>query len=519
MWELPELWVITKMIEITSTDLKNKLNSHVLCSSGNYKTPGNMTGRPESSAAEACLKLHYRTHKYNELVHHVYQLNLNDVDLHVHPSVFGQINKFLRSLDALSPAASVVVSPALDHTSMKSKAATSKFSKLSLSNFCEAESTSYGGVSVDHFPFLHADIISNFVGRLETQDVQAIDIASSKSKQCDESSGLNGYCASELASSILCKTEDSNCSSTSPIDTNNVSATILDLSLGSVRAHFHESCGILATLTVPESIGTLSLADTSWDLLLSAKDITLASSWTSPSINEQLWRTYSNGNANVLNIRVKKDLSALSTEVCIATQNVCCVLPSKLLAMFIGYFLLDDWNPMVEQHHSVASNSGEGSGDLHDSITYKIEICDCVILFPVENQELFCIKLGVPYFFCEFISAGVSSEFVKRIPKEFFSSECMLSSRADVISLCSRNASISLVFLNEQRNFILKFDEDMPTRNHSLVEKLDAGIWIQVPCKELSCSDQPLLPTFIMSKISKCNLIAEGTDPGYTICF
>lgn len=510
MWELPELWVIPKMVEITYTDRKNKSNSHVLCSSGSYKTTVNMTGHPESSAAEACLKLHYRTHKYNGQVHHVYQLNVNDVDLHVHPSVFGQINKFLRSLDALSTAGSVVVSPSLDHSSMKSKAANAKFPKLLLSNFCQAESTLYGGVSVDHFPFLHADIISNF-GCLETQDVQALDITSSKSKQCDESSGLNGYCASDLASSVLCKTEHSNCSSTSPNDTNNVSTTILDLSLVSVRAHFHESCGILATLTVPESIATLSLADSnSWDLLLSAKDIMLASLWTSPSINEQLWRTYSHGNANVLNIRVKKDLSALSTEVCIATQNVCCVLPSKLLAMFIGYFLLDDWNPMVEQLHAVASNNGECSGELHDSITYKFEICDCVILFPVENQELFCIKLGVPYFFCEFIPTGVSAEFVKRIPKEFFSSECMLSSRADVISLCSRNASISLVVLNKQRNFILKFDEDMPTRIHSLVEKLDAGIWIQVPCKELSCSEQPLLPTFIMSKISKCNLIAEG---------
>uniref|UniRef100_A0ACD5WZJ8 Uncharacterized protein n=1 Tax=Avena sativa TaxID=4498 RepID=A0ACD5WZJ8_AVESA len=509
MWELPELWVITKIVEITSTDLKNKSNSHVLCSSGNYKTTVNMTQRPESSAAEACFKLHYRTHKNNEQVHHVYQLNLNDVDLHVHPSVFGQIKKFLRSLDALSSSGSVVVSPALDHSSTKSKVANAKFPKLSLPNFCQAESTSYGGVSVDHFPFLHADIISNF-GCLETQGVQALDIISSKSKQCDESSGLNGYCAPELASSALCKTEHSNCPSTSPNDTNNVSTTILDLSLVLVRAHFHESCGILATLTVPESIATLSLADSnSWDLLLSAKDIMLASSWTSPSINEQLWRTYSHGNANVLNIRVKKDLSALSTEVCIATQNVCCVLPSKLLAMFIGYFLLDDWDPMMEQHHSVASNNGECSEELHDNITYKFEICDCVILFPVENQEIFCIKLGVPYFFCEFIPNGVSAEFVKRIPKEFFSSECMLSSRADVISLCSRNASISLVFLNEQRNFILKFDEDMPTRIHSLVEKLDAGIWIQVPCKELSCSEQPLLPTFIMSKISKCNLIAE----------
>jgi hypothetical protein len=95
----------------------------------------------------------------------------------------------------------------------------------------------------------------------------------------------------------------------------------------------------------------------------------------------------------------------------------------------------------------------------------------------------------------------------------------MLSSRADVISLCSKNASILLVFLNEQRNFILKFDEDMPTRIHSLVEKLDAGIWIQVPCKELSCSEQPLLPTFIMSKISKCNLIAEGIGLGHTSAF
>ncbi|KAM3191147.1 hypothetical protein ACQJBY_068843 [Aegilops geniculata] len=511
VWELSELWVIAKMVEITSTDLKNKSNSHVLCSSGNYKTSTcvDLTGFPESSAAEACLKLHYRTHKYNDQIHHVYQLNLNDVDLHVHPSVFGRIKKFLSNLDAVSPGGSAVVSSTMDQSSMKPKAANAKFPKLSLSDICGAESTSFGGVSVDHFPFLHADIISNF-GCLETQDVEALDITSSKSKQCHETSGLNGYSAPELASNVQCKTEHTSCSSNSLNNTNNVSTTVLDLSLVSVRTHFHESCGILATLTVPESIATFSLADaTSWDLLLSAKDILLASPWTSPSVSEVLWGTYSHGNSNVLNVRVKKDLSALSTEVCIATQNVCCVLPTKLLAMIIGYFLLDDWDPMVEEHHSVASNNLECSGELHDSITYKIEICDCVILFPVENQELFCIKLGVPYFFCEFIPTGISAEFVKRIPKEFFSLECTLSSRADVISLCSRNASISLVFLNEQTKFIPKLDEDMPARIHPLVEKLDAGIWIQVPCKTLSCSEQPMLATFIMSKISKCNLISE----------
>uniref|UniRef100_A0A453S1U3 Vacuolar protein sorting-associated protein 13 VPS13 adaptor binding domain-containing protein n=1 Tax=Aegilops tauschii subsp. strangulata TaxID=200361 RepID=A0A453S1U3_AEGTS len=499
VWELSELWIITKMVEITSTDLKNKSNSHVLCSSGNYKTSTcvDLTGFPESFAAEACLKLHYRTHKYNDQIHHVYQLNLNDVDLHVHPSVFGQIKKFLSNLDAVSPGGSAVVS-SMDQSSMKPKAANAKFPKLSLADICGAGSTSFGGVSVDHFPFLHADIISNF-GCLETRDVQALDITPS-----------NGYSAPELSSNVQCKTEHSNCSSNSLNNTNNVSTTVLDLSLVSVRTHFHESCGILATLTVPESIATFSLVDaTSWDLLLSAKDILLASPWTSPSVSEVLWGTYSHGNSNVLNVRVKKDLSALSTEVCIATQNVCCVLPTKLLAMIIGYFLLDDWDPMVEEHHSVASNNLECSGELHDSITYTIEICDCVILFPIENQELFCIKLGVPYFFCEFIPTGISAEFVKHIPKEFFSSECTLSSRVDVISLCSRDASISLVFLNEKTKFIPKLDEDMPARIHPLVEKLDAGIWIQVPCKTLSCSEQPLLATFIMSKISKCNLISE----------
>ncbi|PNT66537.1 hypothetical protein BRADI_3g13757v3 [Brachypodium distachyon] len=508
IWELSELWIITKMVEITSAGLEDRSNLHVLCSSGSYKTS---TACPESSAAEACLKLHYKTHKYNEQVHHVYQLNLNDVDLHVNPSVFGQINKFLRNLDAVSPAGSAVVSKAADQSSMKPETANAKFPNLSLSNFCGTESTSFGGVSVDHFPFLHTDIISghNFAC-LETQGVQALDITSSKSRQCDEISGLNGYSASELANNVQCKTEHSNCSSTSPNNTKNVNSAIIDLSLVSVRAHFHESCGILATLTIPESIATLSLADaTSWDLLLSAKDVMLASPWTPPSIDKLLWGTYSHGNANALNIRVKKDLSALSTEVCIGVQNVCCVLPSKLLAMFTGYFLLDDWNPMVEQHHSVPSNNHECPGESHDSITYKFEICDCAIFFPVENQETFCIKLGVPFFFCEFIPTGISAEFVKRIPKEFFSSECALSSRADVISLCSRNASISLVFLTEQTNFILKLDEDMPTKIQSLVENVDAGIWIQVPCKELSCSDQPSLPTFIMSKISKCDLIAE----------
>ncbi|EEC82816.1 hypothetical protein OsI_27603 [Oryza sativa Indica Group] len=498
--ELSDIWVIVKMVQITSNNLKEESYSCVLCLSGNCKTCVNLTGFPESSTSDACLKLHYRTLKYEDQMHHVYQLNLNDVDLHLIPSVFGQIRRFLKSLDAAYPDGTNVVLSELDLGSMKLGSANTKFPKFALSGFCGVDGTLFAGIPVDHFPFVRMDFISGH---------QASGGSSSKGK-CNETSDLNCYCAQGPASNSLCKTKHSNCSSNSSQNSMNASLTVLDLSLVSVRVHFHESCGILATLSVPESIAALSLSDaSSWDLLLSAKDIMLSSSWTSPSVHELLWSRSSHGNANILNIRIKKDFPALSTEVCIGIQNVCCVLPSKLLAMFIGFFLLDDWTSLPEEHHSVENHNLESSGESLDSMTYTFELCDCVVLFPVENQHFFGLRLGVPYFFGEFISTGSTAEFANRIPKEFFSSECMVSSRVDIISLCAVKASISLLFPDDQANFILKLDENMPRRIQSLVEKLDAGIWIQIPCIELSCSEQSSLPTFIMSKISKCNLIAE----------
>uniref|UniRef100_A0A0E0AQ59 Uncharacterized protein n=1 Tax=Oryza glumipatula TaxID=40148 RepID=A0A0E0AQ59_9ORYZ len=455
--ELSDIWVIVKMVQITSNNLKEESNSCVLCLSGNCKTCVNLTGFPESSTSDACLKLHYRTLKYEDQMHHVYQLNLNDVDLHLIPSVFGQIRRFLKSLDAAYPDGTNVVLSELDLGSMKLGSANTKFPKFALSSFCGVDGTLFAGIPVDHFPFVRMDFISGH---------QASGGSSSKSK-CNGTSDLNCYCAQGPASNSLCKTKHSNCSSNSSQNSMNASLTVLDLSLVSVRVHFHESCGILATLSVPESIAALSLSDaSSWDLLLSAKDIMLSSSWTSPSVHELLWGRSSHGNANILNIRIKKDFPALSTEVCIGIQNVCCVLPSKLLAMFIGFFLLDDWTSLPEEYHSVENHNLESSGESLD-------------------------------------------KFANCIPKEFFSSECMVSSRVDIISLCAVKASISLLFPDDQANFILKLDENMPRRIQSLVEKLDAGIWIQIPCIELSCSEQSSLPTFIMSKISKCNLIAE----------
>ncbi|KAJ1266962.1 hypothetical protein BS78_07G020000 [Paspalum vaginatum] len=501
--ELSYLSLAMRMVNVTSNYQKDESESLVLCLSGNStQSPKNFI--------ETCLNLHYRTHKHDNQIHHVYQLNLCDVDMHVNPSVIGQIRMFLRNLDSGASVGSDVESAMTGQNSMKSGAANGILPKFSLSNLCSADGSLFAGVSVDHFPFLDADYTYEYnFGCLGTQDVQAQQSLYSKSEQCVDASGLNGYLASDLASNSLCKTQHSKCSSTSSNNPKNVSRTVLDLSLVSVRVHFPESCGTLATLTVPESIATLNYLDaSSWDLLLSANNLTLASPWTPPNIHELLWGTSSHHDASVLNVRVKRN-SALSTEVCVGIQNVCCVLPSKLLAMFVGFFLLDDWNPIAELEHPVAGNNLECLGESHDSIAYKFEICDCAVIFPVEEQDFFCLKLEVPQFFCEFIATESSAEFAKRIPKEFFSLECIVSSRVDIICIYARNASISLLFVDDQTNFMLKLDENIPKEIHSLIEKLDAGIWIQVPCTAISCSQEPTLATSIMSKISECNLVAE----------
>ncbi|CAO2190040.1 unnamed protein product [Urochloa humidicola] len=499
--ELSDLSLIMKTVNITSNNRKDESDSHVLCLSGN------LTQCPENSV-EACLNLHYRTHKHDDQMHHVYRVNICDVDLHVNPSVIGQIQMFLRNLDSGPSVGSDIESAMIGEGSMKSGATNGMLPKFALSNLCGADGTLFAGVSVDHFPFLDTDYTYGYSFEcLGPQDLQAQESSYSKNEQCHDSSGLNGHHASDHGSNSLCTTQHSNCSSTYP---KNVSRTVLDLSLVSVRVHFPESCGTLATITIPESIATLTFFDaSSWDLLLSANNLTLASPWTPPNVHELLWGTSSHHNASVLNVRVRKDLPALSTEVCVGIQNVCCVLPSKLLAMFIGFFLLDDWNPIAEQEYPLAGKDLECMGESHDCVTYKFEICDCIVIFPVEEQDFFCLKLGVPQFFCEFIATGSSVAFSKCIPKEFFSSECIVSSRVDIICIYARNASISLLFVGEQTNFMLKLDENIPKRIHSIIEKLDAGIWIQIPCKEISCSQQPIFPTSIMSKISQCNLVAE----------
>ncbi|TVU00729.1 hypothetical protein EJB05_53839 [Eragrostis curvula] len=506
--ELSDLSLAMKTVKITSNNQKEESDSHVLCSSGNYKSSA--MGYPEKFA-DTCLNLHYRTHKHDGQMHHVYQLNLQDVDLYVYPSVIGQIRSFLGNLDSVPSVDSDVGPSTRRQNSLESRATNGLLPKFSLSNLCCPDRTLFAGVSVDHFPFLDTDSTCGYnFGCLGTQDVEARESLYTKNEQCQYHSGLNGSHVSDLAGSSLCETQHSNCSSSSSNNPENVSITVLDLSLVSVRVHFTESCSILATITIPESIATLTLLDAcSWDFLLSANNITLASQWTPPNFHELLWGTSSHHNANVLNVRVKKDLPTLSTEVCVGIQNVCCILPSKLLAMFVGFFLLDDWDPILEQHHPVSSNNLECYGETHESISYKFELCDCVVIFPVEKQDFFCLKLEVPHFFCEFIPTGSSIEFAKRIPKEFFCSECIVSNRADIISIYARKASISLLFVSDQTNFILKLDENVPKRTRSLIENLDAGIWIQIPFKEVSCSMQPTVPIFIMSKILKCNLIAE----------
>lgn len=410
--ELSELSLALKMVKVTSNNQKDEL--HVLCSSGNYKNSASLNSRgcPEKSA-ETCLNLYYRTHKHDGQMHLVYQINLHDIDLHVNPYVIGQIRSFLRNLESIPSVDSDIGSSTAHQSSLKSGPMNDLLPKFSLSNLCGADGTLFAGIPVAHFPFLDADSTCghNF-GCLGTEDVEALESIYSKNKQCQYHSCLNGPHASDL------EAQHSDCSSSSSKNPEDASVTILDLSLVSVRVHFPESSGILATITIPESIATLSLLDaSSWDFLLSANNITLASPWTPPNCHELLWGTSSHRNGNVLNVRVKKDLPTMSTEVCVGIQNVCCILPSKLLAMFVGFFMLDDWDPIIEHHNPVANNNLECHGELHVSITYKFELCDCVVIFPVEKQDFFCLKLEVPQFFCEFIPTGSSVEFPKRIPK------------------------------------------------------------------------------------------------------
>lgn len=194
----------------------------------------------------------------------------------------------------------------------------------------------------------------------------------------------------------------------------------VDVHVFNTNVHFHDSSSVFGTIIIlPESRYLITISDDFVDLVASAEDLMLESSWFTNYSGGFLWRHSLADVSPVLNLRVRKrnlEPSGSELEVSISIQHSCCILVPKYLAIIIGYFSLPDWTSKSGlQSLPQATELTKAHSEF--AITYKIEILDSTLIVPVENDDHRQLKADIRQLYISFIKCGLS-DVEQHIPQE-----------------------------------------------------------------------------------------------------
>ncbi|MQL79752.1 hypothetical protein Taro_012171 [Colocasia esculenta] len=322
-------------------------------------------------------------------------------------------------------------------------------------------------------------------------------------------------CPSNLMSDIIPRSmiEHRNNNNVISLDSRYIDIFFFNFHLNEVRVHFHDPSGILATISLPLcTTASCFQGSDSWDILCYIDGMKLSSpwsssSWSSPNIPELLWGPALPSISPILNIHVKKGGSEMvfpAVEISIAVQHVCCTLPSEFLSMVIGYFCLPVWT-MQRNELSVTEND-KCENVCH--LQYKFEIRNSTLIIPMENCKDYCLQLGLPELHCDFIPRIHSIDALRDIPDDCLTPNIKLGNIVNLVNVFGQDASLAILLL-EDGNVPLASSDSSCIRNVTLISKLDANLWIRIPCRIEFPDEQYVTTTFIMVKVDTCNFVIE----------
>ncbi|CAL9110355.1 unnamed protein product [Musa acuminata var. zebrina] len=511
-----KFWFLTKMLTIDYCCFKDGPNCSTLCSTRNEigGTINTSADHVDLSISElpsceslrhGCFELHYQAQASQQEC----SICLCDVDLHIYPRIFGLLQKFFSKLKVQSSSSGTSVKSfrLIDSNMEMIDNGTSKFG---FSNYHNIEHNIFGKIDIDRFvPVMKSGCLNSLEGSM-IFDAPELNNLCAKKNECPKGVNLNFRQGQTVKDSVM--TSPTSSRTAEPFMNSDNNCFSMKFSLNRVRVYFHDSSCILATLTVPTSISCFRFCQNDcWDLVSSIEGLMLSSSWSCPNIHELLWGPSSPSNLSVVNLSLRKGKIKMMlpiTEINISIQHVCCIISSEFLALLIGYFSLPDWILDGNEHLSHEILEFENSRNEQNDLLYKFELVDSTVLLPLENRE-YCIQFGFPQLVCSFIPMSSSADSFTEIPFECMISGCTDSEKVDIVNVFGRSASLSLLFIRNDKNFLLKLDECMSNTSVPLITQLDADLWIRIPSNTTDVSPQSVVPLLIMMSVSVCNLIAR----------
>lgn len=514
--------ICANALNIVLYSLRDERKSHTVCSFGGMSATGarqqgfgigasNMDKIDDSTVTSADFRfsLDYEASRKETTGFHNFFIHLNNGDLHCHPFIFAMMEEFFDRLSGYGMSNNTeILSPLIEDKRVSIAPPGSGSQRFGFSNFIEAGCPDHTSIMLSHFPFVTIHP-SGYLGSLENSLLYDVaDWRNNFSIRTRKSRNPKSIPRKRSNISLT-----SSLKSLRGLDARSLLAEsstdqfVLNLNLCGVKVHFHDSSCIVGTVSLSTVNSAIVLSEDSMDILCSAEELVLTSSWWSQRLNEFLWGSSSENHSPVLNVRVKKGNSRLSSqlEVSIGIQHVCCILPPEYLAIIIGYFLLPEWTSYSSKQLNL-ENSGEQCAESESTLVCKFEILDSTVILIERERGSQSLKFEIPQLYCSFVDGRYLNGLLKDIPSECLIPEHKISKESDCLNMFGRQLSLSVLLCNDDGDCRLSLDEHGRKCTHTLIETLDADVWLRIPQENVSTSDASMC---IMGKIYKCELMAD----------
>lgn len=476
--------------QITASSTKYDWGDLILCSSrrlldseseGLHNTTVNGNGQSRnlddgSSVAYGCIFLHFEAPRNTRWSLQKYTICASDLDIHCYPFIVGQLVRFLDKIALYA------------ESNIEGRKLDVEYENPDVNDFDENDSYESADIPLGHDPCNLSNNIHDM--RLKFHEILYLR---------DQKVRCSKFRVKEKTKMFSNPPANCNFDTDSSVQTSvDRDSLLVNLTLGSIAVHFHDSSSIIGTVVVPLANSLLTISAYNLDLVCSTEGVGLSSSWWSQIITEPLWGPLSSNSSPILNLRLKRRNTGPQyslLEMSFHIQQVSCMLPPELLTIFIGYFLLPDWSPCSGEQPTDTMNIQDSS-----TLKYSFEIVDSNIVTPSKSDCSEFLKVNIKQLAVAFSENLDGNSISKNIPSACCVSAGKFSDRNNCLDFSGCDLSLSLLILD--RDMV---DSLNRCQNLVLVASLSADVWVRIPYDVASS-----YPVCVMAMINDSVIDIEG---------
>ncbi|KAL0420344.1 UNVERIFIED_CONTAM: hypothetical protein Slati_3057300 [Sesamum latifolium] len=454
--DLPECWASVKACRLTASSTKDGFGNHIVCSAGSMsgcESVGQQNINLESDNGhlghggpilEGCIVLHFEAVRSTQRLLQKCMIYASDLDIHCYPFIVGQLVAFLDKLVLSRVSDTESRKPHVENDNSSSHGfLLQKCGLLNDSGSCKSPS-----ILLDHDPVEKL---------LSLRDLQSIaeDLKLKLSRTVyltDQKIRNSKLSLMETPNMFSAPLVNCNIDADYSIGTFTVSDLLfVNLNLGSIKVHFHDSSCIIGTVMVPLAKSILTISADCLDMVCSTEGVVLSSSWWSQIINEFLWGPLS---AN------------------------------------------PDWS-YGKGHPTDTISFGDSS-----TSTYNFNLVDCNLITPANSACSEALKASIKQLSVAFSQDSDKSSLTKGIPSACCIGTGKFSDGNHCLDFSGCDLSLSLLILEKDIVNPLNI-----CQNLTLIASLSADVWVRIPFD--FDSDLAPYPICIMAMVNDCQLDAE----------